>query len=68
MTDKIRGKVKWFNEAKGFGFIEAGGKDYFVHFSEILSQGFKTLIEGAAVSFIAGQGKKGLQAEKVEVL
>lgn len=68
MTDKIRGKVKWFNEAKGFGFIEAGRKDYFVHFSEILSQGFKTLIEGAAVSFIAGQGKKGLQAEKVEVL
>lgn len=68
MADKIRGKVKWFNEAKGFGFIEAGGKDYFVHFSEILSQGFKTLVEGATVSFIVGQGKKGLQAEKVEVL
>ena len=68
MADKIRGKVKWFNETTGFGFIEAGGKDYFVHFSEILSQGFKTLVEGASVSFIAGQGKKGLQAEKVEVL
>ena len=68
MPDKIKGKVKWFNEAKGFGFIESSGKDYFVHFSAILSNGFKTLAEGAAVSFKPGQGKKGLQAEDVEVI
>ncbi len=67
MSDKIRGKVKWFNESKGFGFIESGGKDYFVHFSAIVSNGFKTLPEGANVMFIAGKGQKGLQAEEVEV-
>ncbi len=42
MTDKIRGTVKWFNESKGFGFIESEGKDYFVHFSAIKGSGFKT--------------------------
>lgn len=68
MADKIRGKVKWFNEQKGFGFIESSGKDYFVHFSAILSQGFKTLSEGANVIFKVTQGKKGLQAEEVEVV
>lgn len=68
MADKIRGKVKWFNEQKGFGFIESSGKDYFVHFSAILSQGFKTLSEGAHVIFKVTQGKKGLQAEEVEVV
>ena len=67
MSDKIRGTVKWFNEGKGFGFIEAQGKDYFVHFSAILSSGFKTLQEGAAVLFKAGKGPKGLQAEEVEL-
>lgn len=68
MSDKIKGKVKWFNEAKGFGFIESSGKEYFVHFSAVLSSGFKTLAEGAAVLFKPGQGKKGLQAEDVEVI
>ena len=68
MTDKIRRTVKWFNERKGFGFIESNGKDYFVHFSAILSQGFKTLSEGAAVMFKAVQGQKGPQAEEVEVV
>lgn len=68
MADKIRGKVKWFNEQKGFGFIESSGKDYFVHFSAILSQGFKTLSEGANVIFKVTQGKKGLQAEEVEIV
>lgn len=68
MSEKIRGKVKWFNEGKGFGFIEANGKDYFVHFSAILGDGFKTLQEGASVLFKAGQGKKGPQAEEVEIV
>ena len=68
MSDKIRGTVKWFNESKGFGFIESNGKDYFVHFSAILSQGFKTLVEGAAVMFTPAEGKKGPQAEEVEMI
>ncbi|KTC93813.1 cold-shock protein [Legionella drozanskii] len=66
-AEKIRGKVKWFNESKGFGFIESNGKDYFVHFSAIQGSGFKTLSEGASVLFKAGQGQKGPQAEEVEV-
>lgn len=68
MSDKIRGKVKWFNEGKGFGFIESSGKDYFVHFSAIQNNGFKTLPEGANVLFKMGKGQKGLQAEEVEVI
>ena len=68
MSDKERGTVKWFNESKGFGFIECNGKDYFVHFSAISGSGFKTLQEGAAVLFKAGQGQKGPQAEDVEVV
>lgn len=67
MSEKIRGIVKWFNEGKGFGFIEAAGQDYFVHFSAIKTDGFKTLAEGAAVSFKAGKSAKGLQAEEVEL-
>lgn len=67
MSNKIRGKVKWFNESKGFGFIESSGKDYFVHFSAIQSSGFKTLPEGVSVLFKPGKGQKGLQAEEVEV-
>jgi cold shock protein len=68
MSNKIKGNVKWFNKSKGFGFIESNGKDYFVHFSEISSSGFKTLQEGAEVMFKAGQGEKGPQAENVEVI
>lgn len=68
MSDKIKGNVKWFNEAKGFGFIESNGKDYFVHFSAIVSTGFKTLIEGASVMFKPAQGKKGLEAQEVEIV
>ncbi|MBA2652523.1 MAG: cold-shock protein [Tatlockia sp.] len=67
MSEKIRGKVKWFNESKGFGFIESNGKDYFVHFSAIQGSGFKTLTEGADVLFKAADGQKGPQAEEVEM-
>lgn len=66
--DKIRGTVKWFNESKGFGFIESNGQDYFVHFKSILGEGFKTLKEGAAVLFKPSKGQKGLQAEEVEII
>ncbi len=68
MSDKIRGTVKWFNESKGFGFIESNGKDYFAHFSAITGDGFKTLNEGACVLFTPSQGAKGPQAESIEVI
>jgi cold shock protein len=68
MTDKVSGTVKWFNEGKGFGFIESDGTDYFVHFSAIQGSGFKTLAEGSSVLFKAGKGQKGPQAEEVEVV
>lgn len=63
------GKVKWFNERKGFGFIEQDdGSDVFVHFSAIQSDGFKTLYEGQRVSFDVKQGDKGPAAENVKLL
>ena len=63
------GHVKWFDKAKGFGFIEQdNGEDVFVHFSAIQSSGFRTLLEGQAVSFTLQQGPKGLQAVDVEVV
>ena len=59
------GKVKWFNESKGYGFIESeNGTDLFVHFSEIQGDGFKTLVEGQSVEFEEGMGQKGPQATK----
>lgn len=62
----VKGKVKWFNEKKGFGFIEReGGDDVFVHFSAIKGEGFKTLSEGQAVEFEVIQGEKGPQAADV---
>ena len=62
------GTVKWFNDAKGFGFITmAGGEDVFVHFSAIQAKGFRSLPEGAAVEFDLVQGPKGLQAQNVTV-
>lgn len=60
------GTVKWFNDAKGFGFITMeGGEDVFVHFSAIQAQGFRTLAEGSQVEFDVVQGPKGLQAANV---
>ncbi len=61
-----RGKVKWFNDAKGFGFIEReGGSDVFVHYTAIQSEGFKTLKQGQDVEFEIKDGDKGLQAANV---
>ena len=61
-----RGKVKWFNDAKGYGFIEQeGGEDVFVHFSAIQMDGFKTLTEGQLVEFEIKTGDKGLHAANV---
>lgn len=62
----IKGTVKWFNEAKGFGFIEQpSGPDVFAHFKAITGAGFKTLHEGQAVEFTVTQGAKGPQAENI---
>ena len=69
MSNTVTGKVKWFNEAKGFGFIEQeSGPDLFAHFSAINSSGFKTLEEGQAVEFTVTQGQKGPQAENIVVI
>ena len=64
------GTVKWFNDAKGYGFIAPsdGSKDVFVHFSAITGEGFKTLTEGANVEFEVAQGDKGPQAQNVRVI
>ncbi len=62
----MKGKIKWFNESKGFGFIEQeDGNDVFVHYSSIEGDGFKTLAEGEEVEFEVIDGPKGLQASKV---
>lgn len=67
MTDSVTGTVKWFNETKGFGFIEQeDGPDVFAHFSAIAGGGFKTLAEGDKVKFNVTQGQKGPQAENIE--
>ncbi|HSV72356.1 MAG TPA: cold-shock protein [Chthonomonadales bacterium] len=63
------GKVKWFNDAKGYGFIEtAEGKDVFVHYSAITMEGYKTLTEGQQVTFDVVQGAKGPQAANVQAV
>ena len=68
MSDRQNGTVKWFNDAKGFGFITPeSGEDVFVHFRAIQGNGFKTLKEGQRVTFMVVKGPKGLQADAVEV-
>ena len=63
MSERITGTVKWFNDDKGFGFIEReGGEDVFVHYSSVRGEGFKSLTEGQKVEFEVGQGQKGPQA------
>lgn len=69
MSDSVSGKVKFFNETKGFGFIEQeNGPDVFVHFSAISGDGFRTLADGQSVSFSVKQGQKGPEAENVTAL
>ena len=69
MSNTVKGTVKWFNEAKGFGFIEQeNGSDVFAHFSAIASSGFKTLAEGQQVEFTLTDGQKGPQAENITAL
>ena len=66
MEDREQGRVKWFNSDKGYGFIERdSGGDVFVHFSEIRSDGYRTLDENERVEFIVTRGKKGDQAQDV---
>ena len=68
MSDRITGTVKWFDEQKGFGFIERqGGTDVFVHFSAIEGSGYKSLTEGQRVEFNVSQGLKGPQADNISV-
>ena len=69
MSERIEGTVKWFNESKGFGFIErAGGPDVFAHYSAISGGGFKTLADGQKVEFNVANGAKGPQAENITIL
>jgi CspA family cold shock protein len=66
MTERVVGTVKWFNGAKGYGFIaREGGEDVFVHFSAIQADGYRTLEEGQKVEFTIQRGPKGLQAANV---
>lgn len=67
MSERIQGRVKWFNEEKGYGFIARndGGEDVFLHFSELRQQGFKTVREDAAVEFGITMGPKGPKATDV---
>ena len=65
-SNVVKGTVKWFNETKGFGFIQQeSGPDVFAHFSEIASSGFKTLFEGHQVEFSVAQGQKGPNAVNI---
>ena len=69
MSNTVKGTVKWFNETKGFGFIQQeNGPDVFAHFSEITGNGFKTLAEGQQVEFSITQGQKGPNAVNIVAL
>lgn len=64
----LKGKVKNFNNGKGFGFITVDGKDYFVHYTQIQSEGYKTLTEGQEVEFEAVKTERGVQAKNVRII
>lgn len=66
-NERMQGVTKWFDSKKGFGFIAANGKDYFVHFRAIQGNGYKELHEGQHVSFVAKRGDKGMMADEVQV-
>ena len=70
MSNSVSGTVKWFNDAKGYGFITPanGGEDLFAHFKEIQGTGFKTLKEGQRVEYVAARGQKGMQATQIRPL
>ena len=69
MSERVQGKVKWFNASKGYGFIEReGGEDVFVHYSSIQSEGYRSLNEGQRVEFTIEKGPKGLQASNVTMV
>ena len=70
MNSMAQGVVKWFSAEKGYGFLtpDDGGKDHFVHFSEIQTNGYRTLAEGAKVTFESQEGPKGPQAVNVEIV
>ncbi|EPE37430.1 cold shock protein [Candidatus Photodesmus katoptron] len=69
MSNVVTGTVKWFNETKGFGFIQQeNGPDVFAHFSAISGDGFRTLVEGQRVEFVVTTGQKGPQAENIKVI
>ena len=69
-TQVARGRVKWFSDEKGYGFIEPedGSEDLFVHYSEIVGEGFRTLEEGSSVEYEVVDGRRGKQASRVEVV
>jgi CspA family cold shock protein len=67
MSEREKGTVKWFNNTKGYGFIQReSGEDLFVHFKSIVGDGFKSLEEGDTVEYVVAEGEKGLQAQEVE--
>ena len=69
MSSSVIGTVKWFNESKGFGFIEqSSGPDVFAHYSEITGSGFKSLEEGQSVQFTVTHGNKGPQAHNIQAV
>jgi CspA family cold shock protein len=68
MASKMVGIVKWFRDDKGYGFIQCDDEEYFVHFKEIISEGFKTLPPNATVLFKGIEGKRGMQACEVEII